>query len=146
MWNVVLPRFIAKQHNRLITRYNNHKKFSLIESLKSFGKSLDGHYFSVNVQLKIYPFFDKGYNLISHISKLKEKDLIIIVNQDDRIVDCSEDLFEIFNLNKRDLDTARIYEICPEMERISIAYGQVYTKDETDLIIDYQEGIGDFCT
>ena len=136
---MILPRFLVKKHDTLIRRFTTHDKQDQTRTIESFGKTLDGRYFPLKIEVKVHPFLDKGYNLIAHITKLKERELIMIVDHEDAIVDCSEELFEVFNLNKRDLDSTKVDEICPEMRDIGNNFERFYNDSVRDTYIENHE-------
>ena len=128
--NNVLPRFIAKKHDSIIRRYNDQSTHGLNRNIEAYGKSRKGHYFPVKIMLRIYPYINKGLNVLAHVKRLRKGDQILILDSKGVIVDCSEGLFDIFNLSHRDLDKIDAFALCPELEEIDEAFNMVYNSEK----------------
>ena len=132
--STILPRFIAKKHDGLIRGFSNSNRYDLDKNFESYGRTTDGHYFPLAVSLRVYPHLDRGLNIIARATKLQTKRLILITDQDGVLIDCSEDLFEIFNLTQRDLDYTKLADICPELNHIQNIFELAYS-DQDEAII-----------
>jgi len=119
--DVLLPRAIAQNHDKVIIG-SNQKGAPPNTTIETYAKTLDDYFFPVELKHSIYPYISKGLNLITQIKKIKNRELLVIVNSEEKIVDCSQELFEVFNLTKKDLDYTSINEICPTFHEIHLAF------------------------
>ena len=140
--NTILPRFIAKKHDGLIRGFSSSNRYDLDKNFESYGRTTDGHYFPLAVSLRVYPHLDRGLNIIARATKLQTKRLILITDQDGVLIDCSEDLFEIFNLTQQDLDYMKLADICPELNHIEKVFNVVYNEEEEEAVIRRRNRVG----
>ena len=130
--DTILPRIIARKHDDFIKNYYSNNKQDLNRCFESYGKTRDGDLIPLEVKLKVYPYVDKGLNLLAHVRKLRNTELLLILDQDGNIADCSEDLFDLFNLTKRDLDSTKGSELCSKLKEIEQAFQVIYGKENNE--------------
>ena len=136
--NIILPRIIAIRHDDFIINYYNNTKQELNRCFESYGKTRDGDLIPLEVKLKIYPYIDKGLNLLAHVRKLRNTELLLILDKDGNIADCSEGLFDLFNLTKRDLDSTKGFELCSELKEVEQAFQLVYAKVKNETSFQFK--------
>jgi len=117
----ILPRFVAKKHEAMIKKYSQNSRHDLNQQWNTYARTIDGSIFQADVRLKIYPYINRGLNLISQVRRVQNPEIIMVVDSQGMIIDCSEELFSVLNLSKRDLDVANILEVCPGFKVIDHA-------------------------
>jgi len=138
----LLPRYVAKKHEGLIKMYSQNSRHDLNQQWQTYARTVDGSLFQAEVRLKIYPYINRGLNLISQIKKVQNPEIILIVDDQGAIVDCSEELFPIFNLTKRDLDVFKIFDLCPGFKVIDHAMHFLFDGGK-DLIMTHIPSMND---
>ena len=127
--DIVLPRFIAKSHDSFIKRYTSHCRPDLNRLTHTYARTTDGFLFPVSIRLKIYPYINNGLNIIAQIKKMAHFETILVIDPKGIVVDCSEEVFGLLNLTNRDLDTAKINDICPGFKEIDSALQFLFEED-----------------
>jgi len=119
--DALLPRFVAKKHEGMIKKYSQNSRHDLNRQWNTYARTVDGSLFQAEVRLKIYPYINRGLNLIAQVRRIQNPEIIMVVDGQGLIVDCSEELLPILNLTKRDLDTTKINDVCPGFKVIDHA-------------------------
>ena len=140
--DALLPRFVAKKHEGMIKKYSQNSRHDLNQQWNTYARTIDGSIFQADVRLKVYPYINRGLNLISQVRRIQNPEIIMVVDSQGAIVDCSEELFPVLNLSKRDLDTAKIQEICPGFRVIDHAMHFLFDGGK-DLIMTHFPSMND---
>lgn len=127
--DVVLPRFIAKSHDSFIKRYTNHCNPNLNKFSMTYARTFEGQLFPVQIRLKIYPYINNGLNIIAQIKKVGQCESILVIDPKGIVVDSSEEVLGMLNLTQRDLDVAKINDICPGFKEIDSALQFLFEED-----------------
>ncbi|RYX99624.1 hypothetical protein EON78_03315, partial [bacterium] len=109
----LLPRYVAKKHESFIKTFSQNSRHDLNQQWQTYARTVDGSLFQAEVRLKIYPYINRGLNLIAQVKKMQNPEIIMIVNDQGVIVDSSDELLPVLNLTKRDLDVYRMSDLCP---------------------------------
>jgi len=130
--NSIMPDFIAKHHDRYMQKYSqDSKSHELDRKIHSYAKTLKGDIMELDINLKIYPYLDKGINLMGYVQKNAEESQMFIVNNDGTIVESSPNLIKTLRLASSGLTLKKIslQDICPKFEKINNAFNTYYQKD-----------------
>ena len=113
---ILMPQFIAKKHNAIIQRYSQDLKYDLNKKHRSYGKTLLGEYFQVELTLRLYPFINKGLNVMAYVRKTSKYKPLMVVDQGGYIVELAQNLKSALNLSDKNLVNLHIQELCPEFK------------------------------
>jgi len=112
--DLLLPKFLRKPHENLIKNFSMSNKHDLNKVVDSYARNSDGVIFPVQVKLKIYPYLNKGLNIVTKIKRLKDRELIMVIDQDGFIAECSDEVCQVLKLSQNDYKNTAIEHICPE--------------------------------
>ena len=125
----LMPKVVARIHDQFIQKYNRLGVQNLNRNFSTYARTVEGNFFQMHLEVKIYPSISRGLNAIAHLKKLKNEEQILIVNRSGAIVDCSADLLGTLNLSLRDMESFRATDICPEFYYIQQAFNIFYYGD-----------------
>ena len=122
---MILPKTIARGHNKLIKEFQQSFKCDSNKHIVSYVKNTFDRYFPVEVTLSLYPSIQSGMSMMAYVKKLSGPVSLIITDYFGEIIDSSMDIKLALNLH----DTTgqiNLIRLCPEFIRINQAYNRIY--------------------
>ncbi len=125
--NQLMPNFIATQHDKFLQRYTQVSKAQENQKVVTFAKTGNGELKEVHHELRIYPYLDRGVNLIAHVKQvIDDEEQIIITTHEGTITECSKSLQTTLKIYGMNLEDINIQEICPTFLKINCAFNTLY--------------------
>jgi len=129
--NLLMPPFIAKSHDWFMQAYTQSSVTKVMNrEISTFGKTGDNALIELDINLKLYPFLEKGVNMMAHIQQKNFTDMIFIVSPNGSVVEYSNKLDEAGaekGLNfKTNNAMANILESCSDFSKINAAFNTIY--------------------
>jgi len=135
--NMVLPKVVAKRHDKFIMKFQKHFKHDLDRHFVSYAKTINGDYFPVEITLRLYPSMHKGLNLMAYIRRMAMGVPTLIVDYQGKIVEFSKEIMTDLNLSeKQDAGVLELSKLCPEFAEANSAFNRVYKSRPITYMID----------
>ena len=99
---------IAKTHQYFVQQFAKAPDHKLDHKVKTYGKTADGDLFELEAHFILYPHLKKEISIMVLFQKLSDPQSLIIIDYDNSVVDCSNQLEKAFHEEKLNISTAKL--------------------------------------
>jgi len=125
--NTLMATFIAQRHDWFMQRYLNTTTKNIHKKIKSYGKTASGELVELDIDLRLYPYLDKGVNMMAHIKQVNAGDRIFIVNPNGTVAESSLKMQKDGEKNGLNFKMLNVLERCSEFSRVNTAFNIIYS-------------------
>jgi PAS domain S-box-containing protein len=124
--NTLMATFIAQRHDWFMQRYLDTTTKNINKKINSYGKTANGELVELDIDLRLYPYLDKGVNMMAHIKQVNVGDRIFIVNPNGSVAESSPKMQRDGEKNGLNFKILNVLEKCSEFSKVNTAFNTIY--------------------